>query len=169
MLVSKINYGWKGKWLKNICFATTTTEYSSGHLSLLDAFTRELWCEIKNIFPLDRSTIWSCILLDFGEMYHDFPSSKMFEILWKLWNWESGRPALIINRSQCWLNNSDTEERIGSKKIVILYIIFFHKSTPAKPKLVLMGNKLIFVWNGPKVYRWAKKGPKLSKSSRFTI
>ena len=131
-----------------------------------------LWCEIKNIFPLDRNTIWSCILLDFEEMYHDFPSSKMFEILWKLWNWESGRPALIINRIQCWLNNSDTRtprKELEAKKIVILYIIFFHKSTPAKPNLVLMGNKLIFVWNGPKVSRWAKKGPILSKSSRFTI
>ena len=67
-----------------------------------------LWCEVKNIFPLDRNTIWSCRLLDFGEMYHDFSSSKMFEILWKLWKWEIGRPALIINRTQCWLNNSDT-------------------------------------------------------------
>ena len=30
-------------------------------------------------------------------------------------------------------------------------------------------KKLIFVWNGPRVSRWARKGPKLSKTSRFTI
>ena len=46
---------------------------------------------------------------------------------------------------------------------------FLLKAHPPNPTLSLWGNKLIFVWNCPKVTRWAQKGPKLSKPSRFTI
>ena len=46
---------------------------------------------------------------------------------------------------------------------------FLLKGTIAKPFFVLLGNKLIFVWNCPKGSRWAQKGPKLSKASRLTI
>ena len=47
-------------------------------------------------------------------------------------------------------------------------MIFCSKALPPNPTyfvdMSLWGNKLIFVWNGPKVSRWAQKGPKLSKS-----
>ena len=48
-------------------------------------------------------------------------------------------------------------------------IIFCSKAPSLNPTLSLWGNKLLFVWNGPKVSIWAQKGPKLSKTSRFTI
>ena len=52
-----------------------------------------------------------------------------------------------------------------------IQMIFCSKAPPPNPTLFLWGNKLIFVWNGPKVSRWAQRGPKLSttKTSRFTI
>ena len=46
---------------------------------------------------------------------------------------------------------------------------FCSKAPLPNPSLSLWGNKLIFVWNGPKVSRWAQKGNKLSKTSRLTI
>ena len=48
-------------------------------------------------------------------------------------------------------------------------MIFCSKAPLPNPTLSLWGSKLIFVCNGPRVSRWAQKGPKLSKRSRFTI
>ena len=48
-------------------------------------------------------------------------------------------------------------------------ISFCSKAPPPNPTLSLWGNKLIFVWKGTEVSRWAQKSPKLSKTSRLTI
>ena len=85
-----------------------------------------LWREIKNIFPLDKNTIWSCRWLKHPvnwilekylmislppkclSFYENCESEKA-----------SGRPALIINRTQCWLNISDNRtlrKELGTKK-----------------------------------------------------
>ena len=48
-------------------------------------------------------------------------------------------------------------------------MIFCSKTPPPHSTLSLWGNKLIFVWNGSKVSRWTQRGPKLSKTSRFSI
>ena len=34
-----------------------------------------------------------------------------------------------------------------------------------KPYFILLGQQIDFFWNGPKVFRWAHKGPKLPKTS----
>ena len=48
-------------------------------------------------------------------------------------------------------------------------MIFCSKAPSPNPTFSSWGKKLIFVWNGLQVSRWAQKGPKLSKTSRFSI
>ena len=65
MLVAKINSGRKWKSLQNICLETTTTEYSSGHLSHLDAFTREYMLFVM----WDKKIYFHLIEILFGAAY----------------------------------------------------------------------------------------------------
>ena len=43
-------------------------------------------------------------------------------------------------------------------------MIFCSEAPPPNPTLSIWDKKFIFVWNGPKVSRWAQNGPKWSKT-----
>ena len=64
-----------------------------------------------------------------------------------------------------WYDTSGPFRTISNKKLIVC-----SKAPLPNPTLSLWGNKLIFVWNGPKVSRWAQKGSQIvKKTHRFTI
>ena len=47
--------------------------------------------------------------------------------------------------------------------------MFCSGAPPPNPTLSIWGKQFIFLWNGPKVFRWAQKGPKWSKTLGLAI